>query len=92
MFHGNTSVSGDQGAGETGAGPSDAIKAAGFIARAADANPARWQRGNKTQIKLSISPELLAQLDEVSRAEHLSRAALLTVFINDGLRARRSAA
>ena len=30
-----------------------------FIAGAPDAKPVRWQRGNKTQITLSISPELL---------------------------------
>ena len=56
-----------------------------FIAKAPDATPARWQRGNKTQITLSIAPELLEQVDEIARRKHLSRAALLTVWINDRL-------
>jgi hypothetical protein len=38
-----------------------------FIAKAPDAaKPARWQRGNKTQITLSIAPELLEQVDEIA--------------------------
>ena len=54
-----------------------------------DAKPARWQRGNKTQITLSISPELLEQVDAVAHRRHLSRAALLTVWINDRLEQER---
>ena len=59
-----------------------------FIGGAPDAERERWQRGNKTQITLSISPDLLEEVDQVARREHLSRAALLTVFINDELRQR----
>ena len=59
-----------------------------FISGAPDAKPERWQRGNKTQITLSISPALLAEVDQVAREQHLSRAALLTVFINEGLKRR----
>jgi hypothetical protein len=60
-----------------------------FIAGAPDAKPVRWQRGNKTQITLSISPELLEQVDAVAHRRHLSRAALLTVWINDRLEQER---
>jgi len=60
-------------------------KSAGFIAKAADTRPERWQRGNKTQITLSIAPDLLAQVDDAARRRHLSRAALLTVWIGDAL-------
>lgn len=63
---------------------------AAFIGGAPDAKRERWQRGNKTQITVSISPALLDQLDEVAQEQHLSRAALLTVFINDGLKRRSS--
>ena len=60
-----------------------------FIVGAPDAKPVRWQRGNKTQITLSISPELLEQVDAVAHRRHLSRAALLTVWINDRLEQER---
>jgi hypothetical protein len=60
-------------------------KTTGFIARTADANAERWQRGNKTQITLSISPGLLKQVDEVARRKEVSRAALLTTWIGDAL-------
>jgi hypothetical protein len=56
-----------------------------FIAKAPDATPKRWQRGHKTQVTLSISPDLLNQVDQVAQRKHLSRAALLTVWINDRL-------
>jgi hypothetical protein len=56
-----------------------------FIAKAPDAKPARWQRGNKTQFTFSIAPELLERIDEIAHRKHLSRAALLTVWINDRL-------
>lgn len=57
-----------------------------FIAKAPDAKPARWQRGNKTQFTFSIAPELLERIDEIAHRQHLSRAALLTVWINDRLK------
>jgi hypothetical protein len=60
-------------------------KGAGFIAKAADTRPERWQRGRKTQITLSIAPDLLDQVDAVAHRRHLSRAALLTVWIGDAL-------
>ena len=46
----------------------------------------RWVRGNRTQITLSIAPELLRQVDAIARRENLNRAALLTVWINEQLR------
>lgn len=64
-----------------------------FIAKAPDAaKPAsRWQRGTRTQITLSIAPELLEQVDAVAHREHLSRASLLTVWINDRLKREAAA-
>ncbi len=57
-----------------------------FIAKAPDAKSgARWQRGKKTQFTFSIAPELLERVDEIAHRKHLSRAALLTVWINDRL-------
>jgi hypothetical protein len=60
-------------------------KGAEFIAAAPDVKPERWQRGNKTQITLSISPRLLERVDEVARRKEVSRAALLTFWIGDAL-------
>jgi hypothetical protein len=60
-----------------------------FVVGAPDAKATRWQRGNKTQITLSIAPELLEQVDAVASRRHLSRAALLTVWINDRLEQER---
>jgi hypothetical protein len=59
--------------------------AAQFIAKAPDAKPERWQRGNKTQITLTITPRLLERVDEVAARKEISRAALLTLWIGDGL-------
>ena len=56
-----------------------------FIAKAPDARPARFIRGSKTQITLTISPGLLGRVDEVARRKEISRAALLTLWIGDGL-------
>lgn len=62
---------------------SDAEKA--FIAKAPDGKPARWQRGTKTQITLSIAPELLERIDEVAQRKYVSRAALVAMWLNDRL-------
>ena len=49
-----------------------------LIAKAAGGEHAvRWVRGNRTQITLSIAPELLRQVDAIAQRRHLSRAALL---------------
>jgi hypothetical protein len=61
-----------------------------FVSAAPDAHTARWQRGSKTQVTLSIAPELLAQIDGIAHEEHLSRAALMTVIFNDWLKRRVS--
>jgi hypothetical protein len=58
-----------------------------FIAKAeGGGQAARWVRGNRTQITLSIAPDLLQRVDVIAQREHLSRAALLTVWINEQLR------
>ena len=49
-------------------------------------HPGRWVRGNRTQIRLSIAPDLQSKVDAVTRRESLSRAALLTVWFNEKLR------
>ncbi len=63
--------------------PSDAGES--FIAKAEGGQPhaTRWIRGNRTQITLSIAPELLDQVDAIARRKHLSRAALLTVWLGE---------
>jgi hypothetical protein len=63
-----------------------------FIAKAEGGEHAvRWVRGNRTQVTLSIAPELLRQVDAIAQREHLSRAALLTVWINEQIRRDASA-
>ena len=55
-----------------------------FIAKAEGGEHAvRWVRGNRTQITLSIAPELLRQVDAIAHRRHLSRAALLTVWLGE---------
>lgn len=55
-----------------------------FIAKAEGGKQAtRWVRGNRTQITLSIAPELLSQVDAIAQRKHLSRAALLTVWLGE---------
>ncbi len=56
-----------------------------FIAKAPDGKPPRWQRGNKTQITLSIAPELLQRIDEAAQRKYVSRAALVAMWLNDRL-------
>jgi hypothetical protein len=56
-----------------------------FIAKAPDTKSARWQRGNKTQITLSIAPELLERIDDAARRKYVSRAALVAMWLNDRL-------
>jgi hypothetical protein len=58
-----------------------------FISKAEGGEHAvRWVRGNRTQITLSIAPDLLRQVDAIAQRENLNRAALLTVWINEQLR------
>jgi len=42
-----------------------------------------WVRGNRTQITLSIAPDLLRHVDTIAQRTHLSRAALLTVRLGE---------
>ena len=56
-----------------------------FIAKAPDGKPARWQRGSKTQITLSIAPELLERIDDAARRNYVSRAALVAMWLSDRL-------
>ena len=57
-----------------------------YIAGADDAAPAppeRWQRANRTQITLSIAPELLKAVDAIAHRKHMTRAALVTLWLGD---------
>jgi len=55
-----------------------------FIAKAEGGEYAvRWLRGNRTQITVSIAPDLLRQVDAIAQRKHLSRAALLTVWLGE---------
>lgn len=65
--------------------PVKKASAEAFISGAPDAKPERWQRGNRTQVTVSLAPELLEQLDEIARRKHLNRSSLLTVWINEML-------
>jgi hypothetical protein len=55
-----------------------------FIAKAGS-QPARWQRGNRTQITLSIAPRLLERLDAAAREREVSRAALVALWLREKL-------
>jgi hypothetical protein len=44
------------------------------------------------EITLSIAPDLMQRVDDIARRENLSRAALLTVWINGALRRDGAAA
>jgi hypothetical protein len=52
-------------------------------AEAPDTEPEHFVRGNKPQI--TLSPALLDRVDEVVRRKEISRDALLTLWIGDGL-------
>ena len=65
--------------------PKSAAAAHDFIEQAPDTKPVRWQRGSKTQVTWSVDPELLERVDQVARQRYLSRAALLTTWVLEGL-------
>jgi hypothetical protein len=59
-----------------------------FVAAAPDAKPARKTRGEKptkVQITLLMPERMLEQVDEVALRRGVSRTALLTFWIGDGL-------
>jgi hypothetical protein len=60
-------------------------KAEAFIAGAPDTKPARWQRGNKTQITFTIAPALVEKLDAAAERRHVSRSALMTMWLVERL-------
>jgi len=62
--------------------PTDADQ---FIAGAPDARPARWQRGTKTQITFTIAPALVDRLDAAADRRHVSRSALMTMWLVERL-------
>lgn len=45
----------------------------------------RWIKGYRTQITLSIDPALLQQIDAMAHRKHLSRAALVTLWMGERL-------
>jgi hypothetical protein len=63
-----------------------AADAEAFMAGAPDARPApRWQRGSKTQITFTIAPALVDKLDAAAERRHVSRSALMTMWLVDRL-------
>jgi hypothetical protein len=63
-----------------------AADAEAFMAAAPDARPApRWQRGSKTQITFTIAPALVDKLDAAAERRHVSRSALMTMWLVDRL-------
>ena len=56
-----------------------------FIAGAPDARRQRWQKGTKTQITFTVAPELVDQLDAVASRRHVSRSALMTMWLVERL-------
>jgi hypothetical protein len=56
-----------------------------FISGAPDTKPARWQRGTKTQITFTIAPALVEKLDAAAERRHVSRSALMTMWLVDRL-------
>ncbi len=56
-----------------------------FIAGAPDTRPTRWQRGNKTQITFTIAPALVDKLDAAAERRHVSRSALMTMWLVERL-------
>jgi hypothetical protein len=47
--------------------------------------PDGWQRGSKTEIAVTIAPELVDRLDAEAERWHLSRSALLTMWVTERL-------
>ena len=56
-----------------------------FIAGAPDARRQRWQKGTKTQITFTVAPEVVDQLDAVANRRHVSRSALMTMWLVERL-------
>jgi hypothetical protein len=56
-----------------------------FIAGAPDARHQRWQKGNKTQITFTIAPALVDKLDAAAERHHVSRSALMTMWLVERL-------
>ena len=65
--------------------PAGIAEADRFISGAPDGRAKRWQRGNKTQITVTIAPELLDRLDAEAERWHMSRSALLTMWVVERL-------
>jgi hypothetical protein len=56
-----------------------------FIAGAPDGRRQRWQKGNKTQITFTVAPAVVDQLDAVCERLHVSRSALMTMWLMERL-------
>ena len=56
-----------------------------FVGEAPDAQRERWQRNGRAQVTISLTTELLDQLDATAKRRHLNRSAMLTVIITDAL-------
>jgi hypothetical protein len=56
-----------------------------FIAGAPDGRRPRWQKGSKTQITFTVAPAVVDQLDAVCERLHVSRSALMTMWLMERL-------
>ena len=55
------------------------------VKQAAANSPTVIEQLAETQFTFSIAPELLDRVDEIAHRKHVSRSALLTMWINDRL-------
>ena len=63
-----------------------ALALAGFAEAAPDARPERKLRGRKAPITLTLPPELIRRLDAAAARDRRSRASMMEILLDDGLR------
>ncbi len=66
--------------------PAKRSKVDAFAAAAPDARPERKLRGRKAPITLTLPPELITRLDAAAARNRRSRASMMEILLDDGLR------
>jgi hypothetical protein len=66
--------------------PAKRSKLDAFAEAAPDAKPERKLRGRKAPITLTLPPELIARLDAAAARNRRSRASMMEILLDDGLR------
>jgi Ribbon-helix-helix protein, copG family len=66
--------------------PAKRSKLDAFAQAAPDAKPERKLRGRKAPITLTLPPELIARLDAAAARNRRSRASMMEILLDDGLR------